>query len=238
MSAPTPHSFLTTRWSAVIALGSKDPERSRAALSDLCRDAWSPLHAYVRGRGLDADRAADVVQGFLARLVEKRDFGELSPERGRFRAFLLAALRHHLAHELERERAAKRGGGQVHLDIDAMDRFEVAGARDPSPEHAFEREWALALLQRVLDGLADEYRASGKGELFERLKPVLQGGELEGVAALAKELGTTEGALKVAGSRLRKRYGERLRAAIADTVDDPAEVEDELRALLAALARP
>ena len=231
-------SFLTTRWSVVLALGSNDAVRSRAALEELCRDAWYPLYAFLRRRGLDSERAADVVQGFFARLIEKRDFGELAPERGRFRAFLLAALQHHLAHEREKEGAWKRGGRVTHVSIDPRDadsRFQLEARRELSPERAFERAWALELLARVLELLRVEYAEDGKAALFERIKPAIQGGELADVPRLALELGMSEGAVKVAGTRLRRRYGERLRAAIADTVENDADVEDELRALLAAL---
>ncbi|MBK7874669.1 MAG: sigma-70 family RNA polymerase sigma factor [Planctomycetes bacterium] len=218
---------------------SADDVRVRAALEDLCRDYWYPLYAYLRRRGLDSERAADVVQGFFARLIEKRDFGELAPERGRFRAFLLAALQHHLSHEREREHAQKRGGGRAHVSIDPRDadsRFQLEARGELSPEGAFERAWALDLLARVLELLRVEYAEDGKAALFERIRPAIQGGELADVPRLARELGMSEGAVKVAGTRLRRRYGERLRAAIADTVEDPADVEDELRALLAALA--
>ena len=232
--------FLTTRWTLVRDATAADPERSRRALEDLCRDAWMPLYAFLRRRGVASDRAADTVQGFFARLLEKRDFGVLSPERGRFRSFLLAALQHHRSHEREREQAEKRGGGRLALTIDPLDadsRLALAAADGESPEHAYQRAWALALLARVLDGLRQEYEADGKGDLFERLKPALQGGDLEDVAGLAEALGMTPGAVKVAGTRLRRRYGERLRSAILDTVGSEAEVEDEIRALFAALGR-
>jgi RNA polymerase sigma-70 factor (ECF subfamily) len=232
--------FLTTRWTLVRSATAADAERSQAALADLCRDYWLPLYAFLRRRGLTADGAADTVQGFFARLLEKRDFGALSPDRGRFRGFLLAALQHHLSHERERERAEKRGGGRPVVPIDPLDadtRLGLSAGDAESPERAYQRAWALALLARVLEGLRAEYDADGKGELFERLKPVLEGRELEDVAALAEALGTTPGAVKVAGTRLRRRYGERLRSAILDTVGSEAEVEDEIHALFAALGR-
>ena len=231
--------FLTTRWSVVVSMRAVDEQRSRAALEDLCRDYWLPLYAFLRRRGLDGERAADVVQGFLARLVEKRDFGELAPERGRFRAFLLAALQHHLAHEREKDRAWKRGGRAAHVSIDPADadsRLQLAEHRELAPERAYERAWALELLARVLLDLRSEYETEGKVALFERIKPAIQGGELADVARLARELGMSEGAVKVAGTRLRRRYKERLRAAIRDTVEQEADVEDEIRALFRALS--
>lgn len=241
MSAANPPdsraSFLTTRWSVVRSARSAETEHARAALGELLEDAWLPLYAFLRRKGLDAERAADTVQGFCARLLEKRDLGELAPEHGRFRAFLLAALQHHLAHEREKERAQKRGGERVHVAIDADSRLQLAAERELSPEQAYEREWALALLARVLEGLRAEYVAQGKGALFELLKPALQGEHLADVDDLAAELGTTAGAVKVAGTRLRQRYRERLRAAIADTVGSADEVDGEIRELFAVLAR-
>lgn len=233
-------SFLTTRWSVVRSARSAETEHARKALGELCQDAWPALYAFLRRKGLDGERAADVVQGFCARLLEKRDLGELAPEHGRFRAFLLAALQHHLAHEREKERAQKRGGERAHVAIDPSDadsRIQLAAERELTPEQAYEREWALALLARVLDALRAEYAEQGKSALFDALKPALLGEHLAGVAELAARLGTTEGAVKVAGSRLRQRYKERLRAAIADTVGSADEVDDEIRQLFVVLAR-
>lgn len=233
------HGFLSTRWSLVRSARLDDTPAARAALGELCELYWSPLYAYLRGQGLDPERAADTVQGFCARLLEKRDLGDLAPERGRFRAFMLAALRHHLSHEREHDAALKRGGGRtlIAIDPERADReLGLATQGELSPEQAYERQWARALLARAVQRVRAEYAAAGKGELFELLKPVLQGEELAGVEALAAQAGLTPGALKVAGTRLRQRYRESLRGVIGDTVESPAEVEDEIRALFAALA--
>ncbi|MBM3989229.1 MAG: sigma-70 family RNA polymerase sigma factor [Planctomycetes bacterium] len=242
---PTPEpgssaSFLTTRWSMVASLSARDEPRARSALSELCEQYWAPLYAFLRRRGLDAHEAADTVQGFFARLLEKRDFGELSAERGRFRAFLIAALRHHLAHERAREDAQKRGGAARVISLDPADadgHLHLPAAPGLTPEQAYEREWALSLLARALSAVQAEFAAAGKSDLFELLRPALQDPELAGVAAMAARSGLSEGAIRVAGSRLRKRYREVLRALVRDTVDSADDVDSELASLFEALAR-
>jgi DNA-directed RNA polymerase specialized sigma24 family protein len=232
--------FLTTRWSLVEAAGGSDGERARAALAELCGDYWYPLYAYVRRCGVDADGAQDVVQGFFADLIERGDLGRLSRGAGRFRGFLKVAVRNHLANLRDRERAAKRGGGRVRLSVDldgAAERYarEPAGD-DETPERAFDRLWALELLERCVAELGAEYAASGRELVFEELKGALQGAD-EGLdyPAAAARLGTSEGAVRVAVHRLRKRFGERLRARIAETVARADEVEGELDDLFQAL---
>lgn len=234
-----PAQFLTTRWSLVASLTAREEPRARAALGELCAQYWTPLYAFLRRRGLAPDAAADTVQGFFARLVEKRDFGELSAERGRFRSFLLAALRHFLAHERAREHAQKRGGGARIVSIDPGDadsRLQISATQELSPEQAFEREWALSLLARALAALQVEYQNDGKGELFAWLRPALQGGELSDVAGLAARSGLSEAALRTAASRLRKRYRQTLHTLILDTVEDARDVESEIADLFRALA--
>lgn len=223
----------------VLAASGGDAGAARDALAYLCERYWYPLYAYVRRAGHDAERAQDLVQGFFARLLDKRDLGGALPGRGTFRSFLLGALRHFVANAAEAERAWKRGGraSLLSLDFDAAEgRYALGLADGRTPERLFEAEWARALLERVLQLLAAEYAEKGKGELFQRLQVGL-GGELgeAGRAALALELGTSSGALKVALHRLRRRYRELLRHEIAQTLTDPAEAEDELRALFAAL---
>lgn len=243
MSSPEPGSsapFLTTRWGMVASLAAHEEPRARAALGELCEQYWAPLYAFLRRRGLDPHEAADTVQGFFARLLEKRDFGELSAERGRFRAFLIAALRHHLSHERARAGAQKRGGAArvVSLEPDDADsKLHLPAAPGLTPEQAYEREWALSLLARALAQVQAEFASDGKTELFELLRPALQEPELSGVAALAARSGLSEGALRVAASRLRKRYRETLRALVRDTVESDGDVDAELGALFEALAR-
>jgi len=237
---PGDASFATTRWSVVVAASDADPGAARAALSELCERYWTPLYAWLRRRGEPPERAQDLVQGFFARLVEKRDLGRADPARGRFRAYLLGALRHHAANAAAAERAQRRGGGALVLSLDfesAEGRYLLEPADERTPERLFEEEWARALLERVLGRLGEEYAARGKAEIFRRLSGQLAGAvDAGGRAALAEELGTTPGALDVAVWRLRRRYRELLRQEVAETLSDPAEVEDELRALLAALA--
>jgi RNA polymerase sigma-70 factor (ECF subfamily) len=233
--------FLTTRWSVVRSAHSPDaPDApaAREALTRLCESTWYPLYAYVRRRGHDADAARDLTQSFFTRLIEKRDFSAAAPEHGRFRAYLLGAMKHFLSNEHARATAQKRGGGRV-FTIDEGD-ADVRWAREPSddltPERAFERSWALALLERTLDGLREEYAAEGRAELFGALEGTLSG-HADGASrrALAERLGTSENALNAAAHRLRKRYRARLRAEIAETLADPSHVEQELADLFGAL---
>jgi RNA polymerase sigma-70 factor (ECF subfamily) len=230
-------SFRTTRWSVVLAATGPAPE-SRAALESLCRTYWYPLYAFVRRAGSSHEEAQDLVQGFFARMLEKRDWA-VAPERGRFRAFLLASLRHFLANERDRERAGKRGGGArpVSIDADADSRFALEPADGSTPEREFDRRFALQLLDAALRELGDEQRRARKGAQFERLQHFLAGTSEEvPYGALAAELGTSEGALRVAVHRLRRRYGELIRRAVGDLVASPDEVEAEIQALLEALA--
>jgi RNA polymerase sigma factor (sigma-70 family) len=237
-------SFLTTRWSLVARAGewqagTEGQDDARAALEELVRAYWPPLYAFARARGAARDDAADLVQGFFARALEK---GGLAPRerRTRFRGFLLAAFQHFCANEHERATAEKRGGGRAPLDLDAMDERQARSVRvdGESPERSFERSYAMRVLERTLERLRAEQARAGKAAAFERLLPHLTGDE-EGVpyAELAVELDSSAGALKVAVHRLRRRYGELLRDEVAGTLADPAELEDELALLRAALAR-
>jgi RNA polymerase sigma-70 factor (ECF subfamily) len=229
--------FATTRWSLIAAARDAGIPAAREALAELCRLYWYPLYAYVRRRGHDHDAAQDLTQGFFARLLERQDWAAVDPERGRFRSFLLAACQHFLANEHDREHSRKRGGGQRLLSLDFADadgRYLREPSHDQTPERLFERRWALTLLEQVLAGLQEEYESAGKGPQFEALKGSLAGPEVP-YAAVAEELGMSEGAVKVAAHRLRQRYRDRLRATIADTVADEAQVDEELRDLFAAL---
>jgi RNA polymerase sigma-70 factor (ECF subfamily) len=234
---PSDSPFPTTRWSRVLAAGDRD----RAALAELCAGYWYPLYAFVRRKGHPPEVAADLVQGTFLTLLERDGLAAMAPERGRFRSFLLAVCAHHLADCRDRDLAAKRGGGGVAVPFDrlaAEGRYASERVDTMTAERLFERRWATSLLEHAIARLQAESTAAGKGALTSRLLPALTGGRGEvSCAAIAAELRMTEGAVKMAASRLRKRYGEILREEIARTVADPADVEEEVRDLFAALAR-
>ncbi len=222
----------------MLAAGQRHTPQSNGALEELCRAYWFPLYAYVRRRGHSKQDAEDLVQAFFARLLEKNFLANLASERGKFRAFLLAALKHFLANEWDKSQAQKRGGGAAHFSLDwqtADTKFQVAATSEPSPDKAFDREWALALLAKVIERLQKECAADGKGKLFEQLKTFLMaGGGDSAQAEVAKSLGMEEGAVRVAIHRLRKRYRALLRDEIAHTLSDDAMVEAEMQALFGA----
>ena len=229
----TPDSgFRTTRWSVVSAARGKDSSAARQALVVLCETYWYSLYAFVRRSGYDAPDAEDLTQGFFERLLEKRDFRTADPRRGRFRTYLLAAMKHFLANERDRARAIKRGGGQATLPIDFVEadrQYKLEADDRSSPERTYERRWALALLASTMGRLRDEYSSQGKGALFDALRPALLGDDPPlAREELAASLGMKEGALNTALHRLRKRFRECLRAEVVHTVADPAEVEGEL----------
>ena len=229
--------FPTTRWTPVVAAADPHRKEARTALVSLCENYWYPLYAYLRRRGYPADQAQDLTQEFFTRVLEGRYLDRADPEKGRFRSFLLSSLKFFVADEGDRQRAHKRGGGQlVPLEFSSgEERYQREPAHDETPERIFERRWALSVLDRVVEKLRDEFVQHGRLEHFERLKVFLLGQSDAPYAALAREMNTSEGALKVAIHRLRKRYRELFRQEIADTVADPVEVESELRFLAASL---
>jgi RNA polymerase sigma factor (sigma-70 family) len=234
-----PSDFPTTRWTLVIAAADPQRKDARSALVSLCEGYWYPLYAYIRRRGYPADQAQDLTQEFFIRVLEGRYLDRADPEKGRFRAFLLTSMKFFLADEADGNRAQKRGGGTV-LSLEfssGEDRYQREPAHDETPERIFEQRWALSVLDRVVEKLRNEFVHHGRPEHFERLKVFLLGQADAPYAALAREMNTSEGALKVAIHRLRKRYRELFRREIADTVADAAEVEPELRFLAAALTR-
>jgi RNA polymerase sigma-70 factor (ECF subfamily) len=229
--------FATTRWSLVVAAQGESPA-AREALAELCRLYWYPLYAYVRRRGHGDDEAQDLTQEFFARLLERDDLAKLDQTRGRFRAFLLAACRHFLSNQRDRAHALKRGGACRQLSLDFADadrRYAAEPSHEQTPERLFERRWALTLLEHVVQRLRRQYETAGQPALFERLKGSLTGAAADSHAEAAAALGMTEGAVKVAAHRLRTRYRDLLRDEIGQTVEDPAAVDDEIRALFTAL---
>ena len=232
--------FVTTHWSVVVRAGRSDTTRARDALGKLCQTYWPPLYAYVRRVGHSPEDAQDLTQEFFARLLERNTFAQADPERGRFRSFLLGSLKNFLASEWDKARAQKRGGGAqiISLQLDAAEtRCSRLAAPGDTPDRAFDRQWALALLDAVLNRLRQEYTDAGREDLFLGLKDTLGGGRSEiPYRDLGAQLGMSEGAVKVAAHRLRQRYRELLRAEIANTVSGPEQVEEELRQLFAALS--
>jgi RNA polymerase sigma-70 factor (ECF subfamily) len=234
-----PLQFPTTRWTLVVAAGDPHRKEARSALVSLCERYWYPLYAYLRRRGYPADQAQDLTQEFFLRLLEGRYLDRANPEKSRLRAFILTSLKFFVADEGDRQRAHKRGGGLVvSLEFSSgEERYQREPAHNETPERIFERRWALSVLDQVVEKLRREFVQHGRPEHFERLKVFLLGQSDAPYAALAQELKTSEGALKVAIHRLRKRYRELFRQEIADTMADPTEVESELRHLASVLTR-
>ena len=232
--------FLTTRWSVVLAAGHQSLPEADEAMATLCQTYWYPLYAYVRRQGHSPHDAQDLTQEFFARFLEKGFIDEVRRERGRFRSFLLAALKHFLANEWDRARALKRGGGRELISLDEQEaecRYALEPKDELSPDRIYERRWAMLLLERVLDRLKRESGEAGKARQFDLLKESLSGGkESLPYADIARQLKTTEDAVKVAVHRLRRRYRELLRAEIAETVATADEVEDEVRYLFSVLS--
>jgi RNA polymerase sigma-70 factor (ECF subfamily) len=239
-SDPTRVRFPTTPWSQLARVGDADTAESRAALERLCHEYWFPLYAFARRKGHPPEEAEDVVQEVFVALLERGDLSGLDRSKGRFRSFLMAACSHHLANRHASDRAVKRGGGRVMVPVDRLDaegRYGREPAHRLTPERLFDRQWALALLGQALGRLEAEWAAAGKTELFTRLRPGLQGdGSAAPYRTIAAELGTSEGALRVSAHRLRVRYRELLREEVARTTDDPSAVDDEIGALLTAMA--
>jgi RNA polymerase sigma factor (sigma-70 family) len=232
--------FATTHWSVVLSAGRPESARYQQALEALCRTYWFPLYAYLRRHGFDAQKAEDHIQAFFASLLEKRGLRLADPKRGRFRSFLLTALKHFLANEHARAQAQKRGGGRkiLSLDIENAENQYIREPRDElSPEKLFERSWALAVLDRTMARLQAEAAAAKKQKLFDCLKVYLTA-EKNAISynEMAANLKMTEGAVKVAVHRLRQRYRDLLRDEIAQTVTTEEQINEEIRDLFAALA--
>jgi RNA polymerase sigma-70 factor (ECF subfamily) len=235
-----PQWFVTTHWSVVMAAGRGDSTRARSALEKLCKNYWYPLYAFVRRLGHGAHDAEDLVQSFFAVCLEKNYLGAADQTKGRFRSFLLLALKRFLANEWDKARTLKRGGTQTTISLDSLtaeQRYALEPAEQLTADKLFERRWALTLLDQVMARLRDEQAASGKLAQFEQIKEsITAAGRGTPYAELAARLGTSEGAIKVMVHRLRQRYRELLEAEIANTVSSPEEIEQERRHLLAALS--
>lgn len=232
--------FLTTRWSLVLAAGEQPNPRSADALARLCEMYWYPVYAFIRRQGCRPDESADLTQAFFARVLEKQYFRDADRTRGRFRAFLCASIRHFLSNERDRSRTLKRGGAQPPISLDvhtAEGAYQLEPRDDLTPEKLFDRRWALVLLERVLSRLRDDQVAAGKGALFDALKGFLTGDSAPRTYAdVANQLGTTEGAIKVAVHRLRRLFRDTLVDEIAETVSGPEEIDAEITHLLKAVS--
>ena len=230
--------FVTTHWSVVLAAQGRSPAAA-AALETLCRTYWLPLYAFIRREGYQIEEAKDLTQEFFARWLERRDFDAAQQEKGRLRSYLLVSLKNFLANERNKIRAAKRGRGQQIISLDEIaehERFELEPFEALTADQIYERQWAAAVLDQVLARLEEDYRGSGRGELFDSLKTLLvdEPGH-PSQAQIGEKLGMSENAVKQAFHRLRLQYRETLREQIAHTVATSSEVEDELRHLITAL---
>ncbi|HKQ40482.1 MAG TPA: RNA polymerase sigma factor [Verrucomicrobiae bacterium] len=234
MSSSSPEWFLTTHWSVVLNARAADPNTAHDALESLCGAYWYPLYAFVRRLGHSPHDAEDLIQGFFAQCIEKDYLRAADQEKGRFRSFLLIALKRFLANEWDRARTRKRGGDRQIISLDAEERYAAEPAESLSPDKLFERRWALTLLENVLEKLKGEQADAGRLAIFTELQPVLT---TRGTpyAELAQRLGLSESAVKVAVHRLRQRYRELLEKEIANTVSSPSDIEEERRYLLRVL---
>jgi RNA polymerase sigma-70 factor (ECF subfamily) len=243
MSDPAgPRQFVTTHWSLVGAVNDSavSQTRAREALGELCRAYWYPLYAFVRRQGYAAPDAQDLTQAFFARLIETHGLALADRARGRFRSYLLGAMKHFLTNEWHRVRTQKRGGRVQFIAFDALDpegRYAGTSEASEDPEHLFDREWALQTIATALQALRNEMTQAGKSAQFGALKGSLTGEDISAQRDIAARLGMSEGAVKVAIHRLRQRYRTLLRDTIAQTVSNEADLDDEMRHLVAVLRR-
>ena len=233
--------FVTTHWSVVLAASQGASPQADEAMAKLCADYWYPVYAYLRRRGYGLEEAQDLTQEFFARLIERNYLAHLKREGGKFRSFLLTALNHFLANQWDQAQTQKRGGGRKILSLDEVDaegRYLLEPVDNVTPEILFERRWALAVLDHVLERLRQEYAVSERADLFKQLQGFLSGNRQgPSYAEVAAAHHISEGAVKMAVHRLRKRYGELLREEIAGTVGSQQEVDEEIQYLLTAVSR-
>jgi RNA polymerase sigma-70 factor (ECF subfamily) len=238
---PGPPAFNTTCWTVLGSVDSDESVVAAAALEHLCTTYWSPVYAYARCAGNSPDDALDLTQGFFEKLIEGRKFTQADKERGRFRSFLLVSFKNYISNQRAKANAVRRGGRVTFVPIDqsnAESSFRIEPVDRSSPDRAFDRQWALALLDTVMTQLRNQYARSCDERLFDTLQPCLASGrDRHSYAELAGQLQMTEGAVKVAVHRMRKRYRELLRKEVLETVADPAAAETELKHLFEALAK-
>jgi RNA polymerase sigma factor (sigma-70 family) len=233
--------FLTTRWSVVLAAGAEGASVAAEAMQQLCRVYWYPLYAFVRRCGNSPDDAQDLTQEFFALLLKRSDLAGVRREKGRFRSFLLASAKHFLSNERKKARRLKRGGGRHIISIDscsAEHRYACEPSHDLTPEQLFERRWVMTLLDNTLDQLRGEFIKAGKAAVFERLSVFLTGDENgPRYGDVGADLGLTEASVKMAVSRLRRRYRQILRTQIGQTVAGEEDIKAEIQHLFTVLAR-
>ena len=230
--------FATTRWTMVVAAGQEDSPAARQALEFLCQRYWSPLYFYLRRQGHDRSRTEDFVQGFFTHLLEKRGLQSVKPRKYKFRSFLLASLKNFVADECRRARSERRGGGKCILPLE-FEQAETCYSLEPadrlSADKLFDRSWATTVIARAMEMLSREYTNAGKGGLFEQLKShIATDPETGFYRQSADRLDMSEGAIRVAVHRLRRRLGELIRGEIAETVTTAEQIEEEIRDLFAA----
>jgi RNA polymerase sigma factor (sigma-70 family) len=229
--------FATTRWTVVLRAGGEAGREREESLATLCRDYWRPVFAYVHRRGHDLEAARDLTQEFFARLLEKEWLAGLRREGGRFRGFLQTAVKRFLTNEAEFRTAAKRGGGLVPVPLDWAEAAELPG-REETPEEAFDRRWALTVINRAAERLRNEAASSGRARIFETLSEHLAEDPPTGAyERLGAALGMTRGTVAMQVHRLRARWRELIRLEVADTLAERKEVDEEMRELMAALRR-
>jgi RNA polymerase sigma-70 factor (ECF subfamily) len=240
-SASPPGIFATTHWSVVLAAGGQNSPSREQALEVLCSTYWYPIYGFLRRLGHAPPDAEDLTQGFVAYLLEKELIARAQPEAGRFRCYLLGTLQRWLSNQRQRENAAKRGGGKRLLEWDGLSpeaRYIAEPTTDETPASQFDRSWAETLVGKTLERLQEEVKDPTERQRVSTLSPLLSGScEASTYAEIGSRCGMSEGAVKVAVHRLRKRWGELLRAGVAETVADPTEVELELRYLLRVLSQ-
>ncbi|MFK7766232.1 MAG: RNA polymerase sigma factor [Mariniblastus sp.] len=233
--------FATTHWSIVRAASAQDSVAANSALQNLCQTYWYPLYSFVRSKGENADTAADLTQAFFADLLQREDLKRVDPNLGKFRSFLLASLKHFLLNHWDKSKAQKRGGGRAPLSLDFNDadsRYRLEPGHGETPELIFQKQWAKTLLSQVHAALQKEFAARGKAHQFEKLKNFLAGkNDEETLASAAAQLSMTEVAVKVSVHRMRRRYGELLRAEIQETVSTEEEIDAEIAQLFEVLRK-
>jgi RNA polymerase sigma factor (sigma-70 family) len=232
--------FATTQWTRVLEARGES-SNAKAALSDLCAAYYSPVYAFIRATSRKDDSARDLTQEFFARLLARQSIDTVDPRRGRFRSFLLGAVKHFLADMRDHANRIKRGSGQplesIDVASDTSPGLELPDTHASGPDREFDRKWALTVLDRALAALAEEHKSAGKTDQFEALKPWLTGDtENLSQAEAARRLDLNEGAVKVAIHRLRRRFRDLVKAEVGQTLKDPALIANELACLMAALS--